>query len=319
MIQEPRVEGRHRLSDEVVHYAWDNSIPARLTVESGGVVEFDTRDASDGYYHPGSGVVDIESRPPFRGHPLTGPLAIAGAHPGDVLAVHVLSVDVGSFGWTVITPGRGFLADTICTTHFQPWDLSSGATAVMSDRVRVPIRPFCGVLGVAGAQPGSHGTILPRRTGGNLDVKQLTAGSTLFLPVEVEGALFSVGDVHAAQGDGEVCNNGIETSAKVVLQFEVLTGYVIEQPQLVTRGKPCGCSDSHRATVVTAPTIELAARDCVRHMIRFLVATHGLTEAEAYVVCSVAGDLKISQTVNGAFTVALFMPEGIFSKAGASP
>ena len=317
MTLDPRGAGMHRLSDQEVHYAWDNSLPARLTIEPGALVEFVTRDASDGYYHPGSSAVDVERRPKFRGHPLTGPVAIAGARPGDVLAVRVVNVDVGSFGWTVVMPGKGFLADTIATTYFQPWDLSSGCTAVMSDRVSLPIHPFCGVLGVACAEPGVHGTILPRRTGGNLDVKQLTAGATLFLPVEVEGGLFSVGDAHAAQGDGEVCNNGIETSARVVLQFEILTGYRIKQPQLITRGKVCNCGESHRATVATAPTIELAARDCVRYMIECLVETCGLTEAQAYVVCSVAGDLKISQAVNQSFTVSMFMPEAIFSEGGA--
>src|SRR5207248_10836395 len=164
---------------------------------------FQTRDAADRHFRLDSTTADVATYE-FRGHPLTGPVFIDGARPGSVLQVDVLEVQPDTFGWTAILPGFGLLPEDFTEPYLRTWDLSDGNTARLGERFRIPLAPFCGVMGVALAEPGEHPTMPPRRTGGNMDIKQLVSGSTLYLPVEVDGAVFSVGDAHAAQGDGEV-------------------------------------------------------------------------------------------------------------------
>jgi len=189
-----------------VHYEWNNAIAPRLEIEPGDTVVFQTRDAADGFYSRASTHADVLNRGPFRGHPLTGPVRVRGAEPGDVLVVEILDVKpAADFGWTAIRPGRGLLPESDFSKPFlQIWDLSDGTHARMDRRVAVPIEAFPGVMGTALDEPGGHSTMPPRKNGGNMDIKQLTRGATLYLPVWVPGALFSVGDGHAAQGDGEV-------------------------------------------------------------------------------------------------------------------
>jgi acetamidase/formamidase len=194
----------HHLDRTVVHRAWDNSIAPRLEIDPGDTVIFDTRDAADGYYSPSSTHDDVLGRGPFRGHPLTGPVAVRGARRGDVLTVEILDVKPAArFGWTAIRPGRGLLPEAeFSKPHLTLWDLTDGKHARTGRGIAVPIAPFPGVMGVALDEPGAHSTMPPRKNGGNMDVKHLTAGTTLFLPVWMDGALFSVGDAHATQGAG---------------------------------------------------------------------------------------------------------------------
>jgi acetamidase/formamidase len=310
----------HRLDAGEVHYEWNNGLPPRLTIEPGDTVVFDTRDAADGYYSLDSTDADVAARGPFRGHPLTGPVRVAGARPGDVLVVEIREVrPAAPFGWTHIRPGRGLLPEAEFPKPFlQLWDLSDGTHARMRDRrppVAVPMAPFPGVLGVALDLPGGHSTMPPRKNGGNMDVKQLTGGSTLYLPVWVEGALFSVGDAHAAQGDGEVCISAVEISARITLRFDLQRGRSLFEPQLRTsgRGLPGAVDGPHFATTAHGPDLFPAARQAVRYMIDHLVAERGLAREEAYALCSVAVDLKISEIVDAPnWIVSAFLPESIF-------
>jgi acetamidase/formamidase len=211
----------HELDAGQVHYEWNHAIPPRLRIEPGDTVVFQTRDAADGYYSRASTHADVVNRGPFRGHPLTGPVEVRGAEPGDVLVVEVLDMKpAADFGWTAIRPGRGLLPESEFSKPFlQIWDLSDGTHARMDRRVAVPIEAFPGVMGTALDEPGSHSTMPPRKNGGNMDIKQLTRDSTLILPVWMPGALFSVGDGHGAQGDGEVCVTAVEMRAQVTLRF----------------------------------------------------------------------------------------------------
>ncbi|HEY7437476.1 MAG TPA: acetamidase/formamidase family protein, partial [Methylomirabilota bacterium] len=191
----------HHLDDAQVHQEWNNALPPRLEIEPGDTVVFDCRDAANRYYSRTSTHDDVMSRGPFRGHPLTGPVRVTGARPGDVLVVELLEVKPADFGWTAIRPGRGLLPEAdFSKPYLQIWDLSDGRFARAGDRIAVPIDPFPGVMGTALDLPGGHSTMPPRKNGGNMDIKQLTAGSTLYLPVWMDGALFSVGDTHAIQG-----------------------------------------------------------------------------------------------------------------------
>ncbi|MBI2492496.1 MAG: acetamidase/formamidase family protein [Candidatus Rokubacteria bacterium] len=310
----PRI---HRLGAGQVHYEWNNALAPRLEIDPGDTVVFDTRDAADGYYSPASTHADVLARGPFRGHPLTGPVRVRGARPGDVLAVEILEVvPAASFGWTQIRPGRGLLPEAEFPKPFlQLWDLSDGTHARMGRDIAVPIAPFPGVMGTALDAPGGHSTMPPRKNGGNMDIKQLTAGTTLYLPVWVDGALFSVGDAHAAQGDGEVCITAVEMMARATLRFGLEPGRRLAEPQLRTRG-PIGAATQGGpcyATTAHGPDLFASAQQAVRYMIDHLVAERGLSREEAYVLASVAVDLKISEIVDAPnWIVSAFLPEAIF-------
>jgi acetamidase/formamidase len=307
----------HMLDAETVHHEWNNSIPPRLEIEPGDTVAFDTRDAADRFYSKTSTAEDVARRV-FRGHPLTGPVKVRGAHPGDTLVVEILEVAPAlDWGWTQIRPGRGLLPEEdFPKPHLCIWDLSDKQFARMPKRpIAVPLDPFAGVMGVALDEPGGHSTMPPRRSGGNMDIKQLTAGTTLQLPVLVDGALFSVGDGHGAQGDGEVCITAVEMSARVTLRFGLAQGRRIAEPRFRTRG-PVGARTNHGphfATTAHGPDLYASSQQAIRYMIEHLCEERGLSREEAYVLCSVAVDLKISEIVDSPnWIVSAFLPENVF-------
>ena len=308
----------HRLDSSVVHHEWNNAIPPRLVVEPGDTVAFDTRDASDGFYTVTSTTRDMAARGPFKGHPLTGPVAVRGARPGDVLVIDILDVrPAAPFGWTHIRPGRGLLPESDFPESFlQIWDVGDGAFARMQARsgvrVTVPQAPFPGVIGTALDEPGGHSTMPPRKNGGNVDIRQLTAGTTVYLPIWVDGALLSVGDAHAAQGDGEVCISAVEMSAHVTLRFGLRHGQPLREPQFRTPG-PQPSRGAEYATTAHGPDLFASAQQAIRYLIEHMVAERGLTREEAYVVASVAADLRISEIVDAPnWIVSAFLPEAIF-------
>ena len=307
----------HRLDHEQIHQEWNNALPPRLTIDPGDTVVFETRDAANRFYTKDSTHEDVLRRGPFKGHPLTGPVAVRGARPGDTLVVEILDVQPAlDWGWTAIRPGRGLLPEADFAKPFlQIWDLSDKRHARMGNKVAVPIAPFPGVLGVALDEPGAHSTMPPRRAGGNMDIKQLVAGATLWLPVLVEGALFSAGDAHAAQGDGEVCVTAVEMMARLTLRFGLQSGRRLAEPQLRTPAPPSNATNRgpHYATTAHGPDLFAASQQAVRYMIEHLVETRGLSREQAYVVCSVAVDLKISEIVDAPnWIVSAFLPESIF-------
>ena len=306
----------HALDASVVHYEWNNALPPRLTIDPGDTVVFDTRDASDGFYHAKSTSADVVNRV-FVGHPLTGPVFVRGARPGDVLVVDILEVlPRAHFGWSNVRPGRGLLPQAEFPRPFlQVWDVTDGTHARGMRNVAIPLAPFPGVLGTALDDAGKHSTAPPRKNGGNMDIKQLTAGTRLFLPVWVDGALFSVGDGHGAQGDGEVCITAVEMNAKVTLRFDLRQSGSLAEPQFRTSG-PVGMATNrgpHFVTTAHGPDLHENARQSVRYMIDHLVRERGYSREEAYVLCSVAVDLKVSEIVDAPnWIVSAFLPEDIF-------
>ena len=307
----------HRLDAKEIHREWNNAIPPRLEIESGDTVIFDTLDAAGQFYSRASTHDDVLRRGPFRGHPLTGPVRVKGAAPGDVLAVDVVAMrPAADFGWTAIRPGRGLLPESDFGKPFlQIWDLSDGKFARMDRRVAVPLAPFPGVMGTALDEPGGHSTMPPRKNGGNMDIKQLSIGTTLYLPVWVDGALFSVGDGHGAQGDGEVCVTAVEMMAEVTLRFELQKQRHLAEPQFRTRG-PIGTETNTGpffATTAHGPDLHANAQQAVRYMIDHLQRERGFSREEAYVISSVAVDLRVSEVVDAPnWIVAALLPESIF-------
>lgn len=312
----PAATRTHVLSDERVHHVWDQTIPPLLTIDPGDSVVFHTRDASDRRMTPTTTVADIEQNAPFRGHPLTGPVAVRGAAPGDTLEIEILDLRPASWGWTRFSPGRGLLPDDFAAPFLHIWDLTRDPAPFVKG-IRVPLEPFLGVMGVAPAEPGAHSTMPPRRNAGNIDTKQLTAGARLYLPVLVDGARFSCGDGHAAQGDGEVCITAIECDMTATLRFHLHKGRALPEFQFRTAGPllPRTNSRAWYATTGHGPDLMEAARNAIRHMIAWLVTEHGLTREEAYILCSVAVDLKLSEVVDAPnWVVSAFLPLSLWAE-----
>jgi acetamidase/formamidase len=300
----------HYLPAERLHFAWDNSLSAVLEVEPGDCVTIDTWDASG---HEVKRTFTNEDaakrkRKPGVGHALTGPIVVHGARAGGTLVVDVLEVQPAAWGFTTFSPGRGLLPDEFPSAYIRIWDLEDGRLARGLDGVRVPLAPFCGVMGVALAEAGAHTTIPPRRVGGNMDVKQLTAGSTLFLPIEVDGALFSLGDAHGAQGDGEVCITAIEMDSTTRLRFS-LSDTPIREPQLRLDRPPTIIGGAYHGCMAHAPDLLEAARNATRSLIEWLCREVHLSPEDAYVLSSVTAELRISQVVDAPnWTVTAFFP-----------
>lgn len=300
-------EADFTLGTENTHARWSAAIPPALTVPSGAVVEVWTKEASDGQVTESTEALDLAQLDFGLIHPLTGPVYVEGAQPGDVLAVTLHEIEVEGWGWATIIPGFGFLADEFTEPWIRGFEIAPGATEVaFNERITIPLAPFAGVMGVAPATDSMLVTIPPRANGGNMDNRHMTAGTTVYFPVQVEGALFSIGDTHAAQGDGEVSGTAIEAPMRIVYQVQVLpnTRGIVE-PQYET--------DEYYAVTGFALTIDEAARKATRYMIDYLVAEHDLTPEEAYVLCSLVGDLKISETVDVPhMLVSMHMPKSIF-------
>ena len=307
----------HTIHCQHHHFGWNNANPPVLTVAPGDTVEFDTVDASGGQLPPGATLAELRKLDFAKVNPVTGPIYIDGAMPGDVVKVTLLSFKPSGWGWTANIPGFGLLADQFPdpALHMWKYDTTLSTPALFGPGGRVPLRPFAGTIGLAPAEPGLHSVVPPRRVGGNLDIRDLTAGTELFLPVEVAGALFSVGDTHAAQGDGEVCGTAIESPMSLAARFDLVKGEKLPFPRFTTRGPVTRHIDSkgYDATTGIDPDLMAASRAAVSGMIDLLSRRHGLAPVEAYMLCSVAGDLRISEIVDQPnWVVSFYFPRQVF-------
>ena len=294
------------VTTEQTHNRFSRRIPPVLRVPTGAIVEMHTEEATGGQLSASSDLASLETLDFDLIHALTGPVYVEGAEPGDVLAVTLHSFEVGDWGWAAVISGFGFLADEFTGPYLKIFELEPGATsATFSEGVSVPLAPFAGVLGVAPDTDSLLTTIPPRANGGNMDNRHMTAGTTVYLPVFVEGALFSIGDTHAAQGDGEVSGTAIEAPMQIVLQLDVRKDFhAIAEPQYET--------DDYYAVTAFATTIDEAARKATRFMIDYLQRVHGMDRTDAYVLASLAGDLKISEVVDMPHVlVSMHMPKAV--------
>lgn len=305
----------HRLSRDRTHDRWNRDLPPALTIRSGDRVRFQCHEATGGQITRETTPEEFARRDTNRVHTLTGPVFVEGARAGDVLQVDILDVQHGGWGWSGITPGFGFLPERFSENHLFIWELEGLFSRSLSPAV-VPLAPFCGVMGVAPMVSGEFRTREPAPFGGNMDVRQLTAGATLYLPVGVEGALFSCGDAHAAQGDGEVCLNGIETPADVHLRFAVRRDFRLDAPAAETAPAASAAllPDAGQWVMIEADAEPVrAARRALGRMVDFLASRFDLSPENAYVLCSAAMDLRFSQVVNmPVFTVSALLPKNLF-------
>ena len=229
-------------------------------------------------------------------YPLAGPVFVEGAKLGDALVAEVLQVEIDDFGWSFILPGFGLLEE-FKRPFLYKWNLKNKKSADFVRGIKIPLSPFCGVLGVAPRTKGLVEVGPPGRHGGNMDIRHLTVGSAVKLPVWVDGALFSVGDVHAAMGDGEVCGTAIECAGSARIRFTIEKGARLRYPEYTTKGQR-GPKSGFLATTGISPDLMKATKESVRGMVSRLSDEYGLTSEEAYVLCSVAADVRVHEIVD---------------------
>jgi acetamidase/formamidase len=302
----------HRIDASRYHHSWDRDLDPTLTIASGDVVEYELRMAGAEQIREHDSYADttFDFATIYR---LLGPLYVKGARPGDTLRVDVLELEPGDWGWCGVEPDLGLLPDDFPVPFVKTFDLRGGERAQVCPQVSVPLAPFLGTMGTHPDAAGAAPSFPPHKGGGNVDTRHLTAGSTLWLPVWCDGALFSCGDPHAAQGDGEVCLAALECDMRARLRFSV-ERRAIPAPRFQTPGALTARVEGagHHGTMGIGPDLYEGARTAVRGSIAWLVEEHGLTREDAYVTCSLAGDLKILEIVDGAmWNVGFTLPLSI--------
>jgi len=305
----------HHLDDTQPHAFWDNSYPARLRIQPGDTVVFETLEGTGNQIRPDSTSGVLTTLNLASIHALTGPVYVEGAELGDALVVDIISIKHKGWGYNAVIPHIGLLPDDFPEPYLHHYKLGEAACEFRPD-IQIPYEPFCGVMGVAPREPGRFSTFPPRENGGNIDVRHLTPGSKVFIPVQVPGALFSCGDCHSAQGDGEVNGTGIETAMTVTLTFTLQKDANIPELRFITPpGKKLTVADEGGYFVVTAhgPDLFKNSQQAIRYMIDHLASEYNMTREQAYCLCGAAVDLKISEVVNmPSWMVSAYLPLSIF-------
>jgi formamidase len=321
-----------------MHNRWHPDLEPITEVAPGEELRLETEEGLGGQFTRQSTHADVATCNRGLGHPLTGPTYVKGAEPGQTLEVELLAYESDDFGSTAVIPGFGYLADVFAEPYLVKWEIENGAArSAELPGVVVPEELFAGVIGVAPsherlesfrrreeelrdrgqlvADPmpeeaippeAAEGirTIPPRELGGNMDTRQLVAGSRLWLPVDVAGALFSIGDLHFAQGDGEVCGTAIEVAGAVTVRFSLHDGPAPRLPRFECPAIP----DPPRFGTMGIPVddgldLNVAARVALLEMIDHLVERYGFARPAAYALCSVAVDLRVSEVVDVPYPV----------------
>lgn len=297
-----------------IHHEWDLDLEPALAIESGDTVLFDIPMAGESQVTFGASIADC-SFDFDTIYNLAGPIEVRGAELGDTLRVDILSLETGAWGWCVILPGVGLLPDYFPDGYVRTFSLDDGPIA-FGDGIAIPKTPFFGTMGNHPGEPRKNLPFPPHRGGGNMDNRHLQQGATLWLPVHVPGAHFSVGDPHACQGDGEVCVAALECPMRAALKF-TLEKRPVSCPQWRSPGALTSRTDSggYHGTMGIADDLMEAARLAVRSMIGWLGDEYALAPQDAYMLCSLAGDLKIIEIVDsGVWNVGMTMPLALFSR-----
>ncbi|MFL5861364.1 MAG: acetamidase/formamidase family protein [Solirubrobacteraceae bacterium] len=307
----------HSIGSEDAAFVWDNAATPVLETESGEAVQLECADASGGQLSAESTAQDVARLDLAHVNPITGPVFVKQAQPGDVLQVEILELTPTDWGWTAIIPGFGLLAEDFP----EPWfnvsrvDPISGRVQ-FANGITLPLEPFPGTIGLAPEEPGEHSVVPPSEWGGNMDIKHLRPGTTLYLPVAVEGALFSVGDTHASMGDGEVCGTAVETAMDITVRLTVRKDMSARYPQYSIPDGRLAATEKSSYHVCTGIGSDLrdAGREAIRGLIDHITERYGRTRQEAYAIASVAADLRIHEIVNEPnWVVGALLPEAIFT------
>jgi acetamidase/formamidase len=307
------------VSAEHAAFVWDNAATPVLEIASGETVQLECADASGGQLSAESTAADVAGLDLSRVNPVTGPVFVKDARPGDVLQIDILELTPKDWGWTAIIPGFGLLADEFP----EPWlNISrvepAAASVRFADNVTLPFHPFPGTIGLAPKEPGQHSVVPPSQWGGNMDIKHLRPGTTLYLPVAVAGALFSVGDTHAAMGDGEVCGTAVETAMDITVRLTARRDLSARYPQYAIPEGQLAATEQSSYHVCTGigPDLMEATREATRALVDHIVERYGHSRQEAYAIASVAADLRIHEVVDVPnWVVGAFLPESIFTSS----
>lgn len=306
----------HHLDAGVLVHRWDNTHPARLTIAPGDRVTVEMADSSGYQVQPTWSKDDFKTKfDPLKVHALTGPIAIDGAEPGDQLEIKIESYEHRGWAWTSLIPQLGLLPEDFPEAHLHIWKLEGNQTRSMPG-VTLDLHPFAGIIGVQRAETGEFRTRAPGIFGGNMDVRHLGAGTTLYLPVLTPGANLLAGDCHAAQGDGEVCINGMEAPMQATFQINLIKQSPLAAPYAICTAPlvpPRYQTKPWHLFIESDEQPREACKRVVRRAIAYLQKRLGLTPELAYTLCSVVLDLKVSQLVNvPTTTITGYLPEAIF-------
>jgi len=268
----------HSIERGKVHYKWDNSLEPAIEIEPGDVVHFEAEEVTDGQLKPDSPASALASLDFNRLYPLAGPVFVKGAEPGDVLEVEMLELRPLDWGWAGLIPGLGLLAADFPDPYLRHFDLSNGESTVFADNIRIPLQPFCGTMGVATDEPGQIDVLPPTKGAGNIDTRHLNVGT-------------------------KVCVTGLECPMAVSLRFNVVKDRTIKPWRYQFQTPPGSLqakSDTkgYFATTALGPDLMVNAQNAVRDLIDWLAKEHSLSREDAYILCSLAADLKISQIVD---------------------
>ena len=307
----------HTIHQHQSHFGWNRDNPPVARIAPGETVEFNPVNSSGGQITSKSTVADIATLDFAKVNPVAGPVYVEGAEPGDAIKVTLLDFAPSGWGWTANIPGFGLLADQFKDPALHIWKYDAGtlAPAMYGPGGRVPLKPFCGTIGLAPAEPGLHSIVPPRRMGGNMDIRDMSAGTELYLPVEVAGGLFSVGDTHATQGDGEVCGTAIESPCSLAAKFELIKNAKLAFPRFTTPGPVARHMDvkGYEVTTGIGPDLMDGAKAAVSGMIDLLSKRYKMKPVDAYMLCSVCGDLRISEIVDMPnWVVSFYFPRLVF-------
>ena len=305
-----------------LHGTFSSEYPAVLTIESGDSILYSTLD-SRWNFPPDAGRTAADPPVPFeprdpekdRGHALCGPIAIAGAEPGMTLEIVIGEVRPARRGWTSAGGWQHPVHVRLGLTEHETlhvWTLNADAgTGRNQHGHEVTLHPFMGVMGMPSAEPGYHSTAPPRVTGGNLDCKELTAGTSLFLPIAVSGGLFSAGDGHAAQGDGEVCVTAIECPMeRVALTFRLHKDLALSSPRALT--------PAAWITFGVHEDLQEATYLALDAMLGLIAEQYGIERGDALALASVVVDMRVTQIVNGVRGVHAVLPHGAIRKTNGA-
>jgi len=307
--QEKNVIPDHVLTADQKHNKFSKLIPPVLTVKSGAVIKADTYEASDRQLHSKANLEDLANIDFGPIHPITGPVYVEEAEVGDILAVDLLKIDLHDYGWQAIVGGFGFLTDRFPDPKLNIHKIDvKNKTSMFNDKVKIPLKPFPGIMGVAPDTEEMLSTIPPRANGGNMDDPSLVEGTTVYFPVFVKGALFSIGDGHAVQGLGEVCGTAIEAPMTFTYRLRVIKDKPeIKEPQYET--------DDYYAVTGFGTTIDIATKKAANYMVDHLSNNYDISAEDAYMLCSLVGDLKIAEVVDVPnMLVTMHFPKSILNQ-----
>lgn len=296
------------ITADQTHNKFSNAIPYQIKVPDGTVIEAFTLEATGGQFNVNSTMEDVKKVDMDKVHTITGPIYVEGAEVGDVLAVELLDLEPGDWGWTLMEPEFGFLAGEHESAMIKTYELDKENNLVhFSDNISIPMRPFPGVMGVAPNTEEMLVTFPPRANGGNMDDPNMVKGVTVYFPVFVKGALFSIGDTHAVQGLGEVVGTAVECDMRIRFRLSVVKDKKIEEPQYESK--------DYYATTGFGTTIDEAAKKATRYMVEHISTNYNMSWEEAYMLCSLIGDLKIAEVVDlPNMLVTMHIPKSVFKK-----